>query len=268
MPIRRPRLLCAVAAIWGASCGGTHGSAQSASAEGTVARPPPGDRDHDGIADNADRCPAEPEDCDGFEDGDGCPEDDNDGDGVPDHCDECPAMPGAAQNPKPGCPILLVEEGPIRFLRVATFAKDSDTPVLDAAFVEQLVALINKGQLGRVGIVGHALASEKAPTVRVTARAEAVRRVLVARGAPPERIELRAAPPGNLDECPESTNGAPEPCVSFAAVEFESQRMAWNGTRYVITQSRSEPRRPFVCPPAPPRVGRPCVAGAGLPTPG
>lgn len=49
------------------------------------------DADGDGIADDNDDCPeGMPEDRDGFEDDDGCPEDDNDNDGVPDADDRCP----------------------------------------------------------------------------------------------------------------------------------------------------------------------------------
>jgi outer membrane protein OmpA-like peptidoglycan-associated protein len=55
-----------------------------------VARPVEGDRDHDGIKDSADRCPDSPEDKDGFEDKDGCPDLDNDKDGIPDTADACP----------------------------------------------------------------------------------------------------------------------------------------------------------------------------------
>jgi outer membrane protein OmpA-like peptidoglycan-associated protein len=47
------------------------------------------DGDGDGVMDDADRCPAEPEDRDGFEDEDGCPERDNDADGLPDAKDRC-----------------------------------------------------------------------------------------------------------------------------------------------------------------------------------
>ncbi|MEC9399680.1 MAG: OmpA family protein, partial [Myxococcota bacterium] len=47
------------------------------------------DRDGDGVRDSLDSCQATPEDLDGFEDGDGCPEPDNDGDGVPDSRDKC-----------------------------------------------------------------------------------------------------------------------------------------------------------------------------------
>lgn len=57
--------------------------------------PPPapargeGDRDGDGILDSLDSCPDEPEDPDGFQDGDGCPDRDNDGDGIVDMNDLC-----------------------------------------------------------------------------------------------------------------------------------------------------------------------------------
>jgi len=40
------------------------------------------DRDTDGILDKNDRCPDQPEDMDGFQDEDGCPDLDNDGDGI------------------------------------------------------------------------------------------------------------------------------------------------------------------------------------------
>jgi OmpA-OmpF porin, OOP family len=52
-----------------------------------------GDRDGDGIRDSLDRCPDVPEDKDGFEDEDGCPDPDNDQDGIPDVRDRCPNEP-------------------------------------------------------------------------------------------------------------------------------------------------------------------------------
>jgi len=51
---------------------------------------PDPDNDGDGIADTADKCPNEAEDKDGFQDEDGCPDPDNDGDGVLDAADKCP----------------------------------------------------------------------------------------------------------------------------------------------------------------------------------
>lgn len=51
------------------------------------------DTDGDGIPDDVDQCPTEPEDFDGFEDEDGCPDPDNDGDTIPDDRDKCPNQP-------------------------------------------------------------------------------------------------------------------------------------------------------------------------------
>ena len=61
------------------------------------------DRDHDGIPDELDKCPDQPEDFDGFQDDDGCPDPDNDNDGVLDEDDECPNEAGPASNN--GCPL-------------------------------------------------------------------------------------------------------------------------------------------------------------------
>jgi outer membrane protein OmpA-like peptidoglycan-associated protein len=51
------------------------------------------DTDLDGITDDVDACVEEPEDADGFDDTDGCPDIDNDGDGIVDAADACPLEP-------------------------------------------------------------------------------------------------------------------------------------------------------------------------------
>ncbi|WP_081864814.1 OmpA family protein [Chondromyces apiculatus] len=77
---------------------------QSAALRGTIGfvfEPSIGDRDGDGIKDDEDDCPDEPEDFDGFQDtkGDsppgkyGCPDPDNDNDGILDVDDRCPNNP-------------------------------------------------------------------------------------------------------------------------------------------------------------------------------
>ncbi|MBN2410442.1 OmpA family protein [candidate division KSB1 bacterium] len=48
------------------------------------------DTDNDGIEDKLDNCPKQPEDVDGFQDLDGCPDLDNDLDGIPDQLDKAP----------------------------------------------------------------------------------------------------------------------------------------------------------------------------------
>jgi len=64
------------------------------------------DQDQDGVPDDVDQCPELPEDRDGFEDQDGCPDWDNDGDGIPDKEDACPNLAGdPSVDPKRnGCP--------------------------------------------------------------------------------------------------------------------------------------------------------------------
>lgn len=62
------------------------------------------DTDGDGIPDKIDQCPTVPEDKDGYQDEDGCPEPDpdSDGDGLADNVDGCKDIPGP--NEYDGCP--------------------------------------------------------------------------------------------------------------------------------------------------------------------
>jgi outer membrane protein OmpA-like peptidoglycan-associated protein len=62
----------------------------------------PKDSDGDTVSDNVDKCRDQPEDKDGFQDEDGCPDPDNDQDGLIDSSDKCPDAAGAIQNL--GCP--------------------------------------------------------------------------------------------------------------------------------------------------------------------
>ena len=73
---------------------------------GIILEPSIGDRDGDGIKDDIDKCPDEPEDKDGFQDEDGCPDLDNDNDGIPDRLDRCPDVPEDkdGDQDEDGCP--------------------------------------------------------------------------------------------------------------------------------------------------------------------
>jgi len=69
--------------------------------------PAPGDRDGDGYLDASDRCPDDPENFNGFDDEDGCPDaPDTDGDGVKDPDDACMIQPEDADQylDEDGCP--------------------------------------------------------------------------------------------------------------------------------------------------------------------
>ncbi len=65
---------------------------------------PDPDNDGDGLIDVVDRCRDEPEDKDGYLDDDGCPDPDNDDDQIPDDEDRCPDEAGPAETG--GCPII------------------------------------------------------------------------------------------------------------------------------------------------------------------
>jgi hypothetical protein len=74
---------------------------------------PDRDNDLDSIADSADKCPTEAEDSDEFEDTDGCPEPDNDKDGINDDSDVCAAQPETKNGFKDedGCPDVPDSDG-------------------------------------------------------------------------------------------------------------------------------------------------------------
>nr|WP_254623535.1 Ig-like domain-containing protein [Myxococcus sp. CA033] len=71
-----------------------------------AAPPPPVDTDGDGLYDPDDKCPTQPEDKDGFEDADGCPDPDNDQDGILDGDDKCVNEPETKNGfqDEDGCP--------------------------------------------------------------------------------------------------------------------------------------------------------------------
>jgi outer membrane protein OmpA-like peptidoglycan-associated protein len=73
---------------------------------GFIFEPSIGDRDGDGILDDVDKCPDDPEDFDGFQDEDGCPDPDNDNDGIPDVDDRCINVPEDrdGDHDEDGCP--------------------------------------------------------------------------------------------------------------------------------------------------------------------
>ena len=122
--------------------------------------PLPPDRDGDGIADQYDRCPDAPEDKDGIDDGDGCPEDDADNDGIADAQDACPKEPGAksADPKKNGCPSFIKVEGNIvRILQQVHFAFGSAT-ILPESFpmLTEIANLLKANpSIKRMSIDGH-----------------------------------------------------------------------------------------------------------------
>jgi OmpA-OmpF porin, OOP family len=86
------------------------------------------DNDNDGIYDAQDKCPNEAEDFDGFEDKDGCPDFDNDKDGIQDSVDVCPNAPETANGYKDedGCP----DETPVEGTKESSVTPQGKTPAV------------------------------------------------------------------------------------------------------------------------------------------
>jgi outer membrane protein OmpA-like peptidoglycan-associated protein len=108
---------------------------------------PDPDNDGDGVPDVRDACPNDPEDKDGFQDEDGCPDVDNDGDGIPDNQDKCPYAAGPTETD--GCPTTAqIKKGepapapkPIGELPVIRFAHNSAD--LDGAGMQAVGKLVD-----------------------------------------------------------------------------------------------------------------------------
>jgi OmpA-OmpF porin, OOP family len=96
------------------------------------------DNDNDGIYDAQDKCPNEPEDFDGFEDQDGCLDIDNDHDGISDKLDKCPNTPEDIDGymDEDGCP----EGGkpPVGASQSLTPPKPVEQPAKDAEKKQEL----------------------------------------------------------------------------------------------------------------------------------
>jgi outer membrane protein OmpA-like peptidoglycan-associated protein len=159
--------------------------------------PLPVDTDGDGIFDEDDGCPTEPEDYDRFEDADGCPDLDNDSDGILDVDDACPDAAGPPEND--GCPEgprVVVEDGRLQILEKIYFDFDSATiqersyPVLD----EVAAAIAAHPELGAIQVEGHTCSLGPFDyNMRLSKRrANAVRRYLVEKaGLDPARLSSR-----------------------------------------------------------------------------
>jgi outer membrane protein OmpA-like peptidoglycan-associated protein len=171
----------------------------------------PTDSDGDGVLDPDDACPERPEDADGRDDADGCPDIDDDGDLVLDIADKCDTEPETYNGfeDEDGCPDAVAPDvdgiiGTIEGLNYepgATTVAETSLPALDL-----IATVLRKHPANRIVIIGHtddveAVAGlpppgedEPAPDVEALslalgqARAEAVKALLVRRGVNKARI--------------------------------------------------------------------------------
>jgi outer membrane protein OmpA-like peptidoglycan-associated protein len=154
------------------------------------------DSDHDGIRNLEDRCPDEPEDEDGFEDDDGCPEPDNDHDGVLDDEDECPDQPGPRGNE--GCPergSVILRHGHIYIVGKVHFDTGSaHIQKRSYALLDNVAVLMREHpEIGRVVVEGHT--DNVGPpelNLRLSReRADSVRNALIERGVRRDRLRTQ-----------------------------------------------------------------------------
>ncbi len=179
------------------------------------ARPTPAlaDGDNDGVPDVRDGCPTSPEDRDGVEDDDGCPDIDNDLDGVLDIADACQLQPetynGFADDD--GCPDAVPPElaslvGPIAGVSYTPGERLPARGAQQVASLDRIAAVLVANPLVRVRLIGHTddreaevLAVEGSDVDVATlsqelaqTRVEALRELLVQRGVDEARMLLEA----------------------------------------------------------------------------
>ncbi len=157
------------------------------------------DADHDGVPDDRDKCPNVPEDRDGVQDNDGCPEEDADMDGIPDDEDKCPTEKETINGYKDedGCPDegpaqVIVENGHIVILKNVNFTPGSATIDQDSYSILNQVALVMRARpdIKRIRVEGH---TDETGTHEMNMdlsrrRAAAVREYLISRRVRPERL--------------------------------------------------------------------------------
>jgi outer membrane protein OmpA-like peptidoglycan-associated protein len=181
------------------------------------------DRDGDGLVDNDDQCPDDPEDFDGFQDSDGCPEPDNDGDGIADIHDRCPNEAETVNNfdDHDGCPDTVPEavaefEGTIQgitFKLNSAEIKSSSFAVLDRA-----VKVLTEYPNLYIEIQGHTdnRGKDEYNLDLSQRRADAVKGYMVKKGVAEERLRAR----GYGMTQPVANNDTPEGQAENRRVEF------------------------------------------------
>jgi len=157
------------------------------------------DTDGDGIPDVRDKCPTKPEDKDGFEDDDGCPDPDNDKDGFLDPVDKCPNEPETVNgiDDDDGCPdqgIIEVKEERLSYEERVLFATNRarvlpvGRPIL-AAIVHMWK---QHPEWERLVIEGHAdkRGADEYNNWLSHERADRTRKALVDLGFPADKVEV------------------------------------------------------------------------------
>jgi len=188
------------------------------------------------------------------------PDPDRDHDGVPNECDACPDQPETMNGicDEDGCPDVAIDAFPhelIAIQPVVLFDKQS-TKISGIAqpLIDQVAHLmvINKDALELVAVVGHASRDEADAETTALARATAVRQALVARGVDDRHLESHGAGSRRpFDEKDEPLNRR----VQFVVVRAEGrQQYRFNGD--AIEQLPAPEATAPQCKPRPPTCGK------------
>jgi len=179
-----------------------------------------------GILDEDDKCPNIPEDKDGFQDEDGCPEgnkNDRDGDGILDDVDKCPNDPETKNGfeDEDGCPDEVPEEvkeftGVIEGIEFE-FGK-ADIRDVSKSVLDRAIGILKEYDTIRLEISGHTdnVGTREQNLELSKDRAEAVKKYFVDHGIAEARLTTRGAGP---DE-PRDTNDTEDGRAKNRRTEF------------------------------------------------
>lgn len=177
-----------------------------------------------------DACPDLPEDFDGVEDEDGCPEGDRDRDGVLDYIDRCDGDAETINGYKDddGCPDegpakIVIEDGKITILETIRFEPNSAVIDPDSYSIMDQIALTFRkhAEIERIEIGGHTDSTgPRGLNMRLSReRARSVRQYLLKRGIPPGRLSARGYGP----DAPVADNGTDQGRTLNRRVEFKAR---------------------------------------------
>ncbi len=171
------------------------------------------DLDGDRVSDSEDECPQDPEDRDGIEDADGCPEEDPDydKDGVANVHDKCPEAKETINGfededgcPDSGDPRVVYEDGHFTVLDTIRFRTGSAEIEPESYGLLDQVALTLKAnpEIEHMRVEGHTDdTGPRAFNMQLSEeRAHSVRRYLIKRGVNPLRLRVRSYGPDRPKE--------------------------------------------------------------------
>jgi len=185
------------------------------------------DSDGDGVPDYRDDCRYQPEDRDGFQDEDGCPDPDNDHDGIPDDLDECPTQPEEPGGNRDGCPDksrVVIHRGKVVVFGKVQFATGSaDILPQSHGLLDQIAGVMkDHPEIAEMRIEGHTdNVGDAAFNLKLSQkRADSVKAYLAKRGVNAKRLETRGYGMGK----PVAPNDTPAGRAENRRVEFVAKR--------------------------------------------